>query len=119
MQPRTRKEIIKRIAAVTARSKFFQGEPNPFGPEVMANIFSERTVTAVFDLIRSGLIEHGEVKLPGFGTFKIEQAKARKHYDIRSEQWTTLPAREVVKFVPSGQLTDELAKRRSRNAPLT
>ena len=62
---------------------------------------AEVALSAVLRGIRAGLLEDGEVKLAGFGTFCMKQVQARRVLLPGSEREMLLPARRVLRFHPS------------------
>lgn len=62
---------------------------------------AEVALSAVLRAIRAGLLEDGEVKLAGFGTFRMKQVQARRLILPGSAQALRLPPRRVLRFTPS------------------
>lgn len=62
---------------------------------------AEVALSAVLRSIRAGLLEDGEVKLAGFGTFRMKQVQARRLLLPGSTQQMLLPPRRVLRFTPS------------------
>ena len=60
--------------------------------------------TAVGDTMRSG----DKLTLTGFGTFSVEERKARQGRNPRTNEPLTIPACKMVKFHPGKQLKDAL-----------
>ncbi len=70
---------------------------------------AERAVGAVFAAISNGLMRRDEVRILGFGTFKV----AHRHASLRrnpktGEEFITVP-KDVPRFVPGKALKDGLA----------
>lgn len=64
---------------------------------------AELALRAVLQAIHDGLAEDGEVKLSGFGSFKIKNVAARRVILPRSKQSMQLPPRQVLRFIPSAK----------------
>lgn len=58
----------------------------------------------VLEVLEESLKKGEEVRIPGFGTFKVLLRKERKARHPRTKQEITIPAKKVVKFVPGSQL---------------
>ncbi|HDH96473.1 MAG TPA: hypothetical protein ENF73_01945, partial [Proteobacteria bacterium] len=60
---------------------------------------SERFVNAFLDLFKAALKKKKEIRLVGFGTFKVDRRKARKIKDPRDpSKILRVKAKNVVKF---------------------
>lgn len=59
---------------------------------------AEVALGAVLRAIRAGLAEDGEVKLAGFGTFRMRAVQARRVLLPGSSREVLLPTRKVVRF---------------------
>lgn len=64
---------------------------------------AEVALSAVLRAIRAGLQEDGEVKLAGFGTFRMKEVRARRVLLPGGEQEMLLPERQVLRFTASPQ----------------
>lgn len=73
---------------------------------------AEIALHAVLRAIRDGLAEDGEVKLAGFGTFRVRQVAGRRLLMPGSRREHHLPPRRVLRFSPSPHL---LAKHKSES----
>lgn len=62
---------------------------------------AEVALSAVLRAIRAGLLEDGEVKLAGFGSFRMKQVGARRVLLPGSDRELLLPERRVLRFSPS------------------
>lgn len=62
---------------------------------------AEVALSAVLRAIRAGLLEDGEVKLAGFGSFRMKKVGARRILLPGSGREMLLPERRVLRFVPS------------------
>jgi nucleoid DNA-binding protein len=90
-----RQELSKRIAK---QAKLSQKQAS----EVL-----EATLTA----IREALQEGDEVRLVGFGSFKVRQSAARKGVNPRDRQPIEVPAKERVRFFPGKELSEAVIKK--------
>lgn len=61
-----------------------------------------------FDAITGALQKGGEVRIHGFGNFKIQQRAARMGRNPRTGEAVRVPARKVVRFSPSATLSASL-----------
>ena len=63
------------------------------------------------DVIREALQEGEEVRLVGFGSFKVRQSAARKGVNPRDRQPIEVPAKERVRFFPGKELSEAVVKK--------
>lgn len=56
------------------------------------------------ELISSNLKQGNKVKLPGLGTFKVRERKARTALNPKTGEKITVPATRVPKFTPAKEL---------------
>lgn len=70
---------------------------------------AERALNAFLDTVESTLVKDGKLTLTGFGTFKVEERKARTGRNPRTGDKIEIPATKVVKFSP-GKLLKEAVK---------
>jgi nucleoid DNA-binding protein len=61
-----------------------------------------------FDQISGALSKGDEVRIHGFGNFRTQQRAARMGRNPRTGEEVRVPARKVVRFVPSTSLTASL-----------
>lgn len=64
----------------------------------------DRAVRAVIDGIAETLAGGKPLRLPGLGTFRVAQTKARKGRNLRTGQAITIPAAKAVRFKASPTL---------------
>ena len=89
-----RSELTKSIAA---KAKLSQKDANA-------------ALEATLEAIREAL-EHGsEVRLVGFGSFKVRKSAARKGVNPRDRKPIEVPAKERVRFSPGKGLADAVTK---------
>jgi DNA-binding protein HU-beta len=67
---------------------------------------AQAAVDCVFSTIAGALKQNDAVTLVGFGTFKVEERKARKGRNPQTGQEIQIKARKVPKFVPGKALKD-------------
>ncbi len=66
---------------------------------------------ATLDAIREALQEGDEVRLVGFGSFKVRQSAARKGVNPRNGQAIEVPAKDRVRFTPGKELSEAVVKK--------
>jgi nucleoid DNA-binding protein len=66
---------------------------------------------ATLDAIREALQEGDEVRLVGFGSFKVRQSAARKGVNPRNGQTIEVPAKDRVRFTPGKELSEAVVKK--------
>lgn len=79
-----------------------------------ANISQKQAAKALettLDSIRDALQRGEEVRLVGFGSFKVRMSAARKGVNPRDRQPIEVPAKERVRFVPGKELADAVTKK--------
>ncbi len=89
-----RQELSKRIAK---EAKLSQKQAS----EVL-----EATLTAIREALQNG----EEVRLVGFGSFKVRQSAARKGVNPRNRETIEVPAKERVRFFPGKELAEAVIK---------
>ncbi len=67
---------------------------------------AERSLNAFIDAVEVTLVKDGKLTLTGFGTFVVENRKARKGRNPRTGQEISIPAAKVIKFRPGKLLKD-------------
>lgn len=67
---------------------------------------AERSLNAFLEAVESTLVSDGKLTLTGFGTFAVEERKARTGRNPRTGQEIKIPATKVVKFRPGKLLKD-------------
>jgi DNA-binding protein HU-beta len=72
----------------------------------MTKAAAERSLTALLDAVQAELRSGGKLTISGFGTFAVEQRKARKGRNPRTGQVITIKASKVVKFRSSKALKE-------------
>jgi DNA-binding protein HU-beta len=90
-----RQELSKRIAKQTKLSQKQAGE----------------VLEATLITIREALQNGDEVRLVGFGSFKVRQSAARKGVNPRDRKPIEVPAKERVRFFPGKELSEAVLKK--------
>jgi nucleoid DNA-binding protein len=85
-----RQELTKRIAVQTGLTQKKAGE----------------VLEATLDNIRDSLYSGHEVRLVGFGSFKVRKSAARKGVNPRDRQPIQVPAKNRVRFSPGKELSE-------------
>lgn len=65
---------------------------------------AEKALSAMMEAVEAELKKGGEVRLVGFGTWKVVKRAERKGVNPRTREKITIPAKKVVKFVPGKKL---------------
>ena len=89
-----RQELTKRIAAQTSLTQKKAGE----------------VLEATLDNIRDTLNSGHEVRLVGFGSFKVRKSAARKGVNPRDRKPIQVPAKNRVRFSPGKELSEAVVK---------
>ncbi|HXZ03796.1 MAG TPA: HU family DNA-binding protein [Ktedonobacteraceae bacterium] len=89
-----RSELTKRIAAQTGLTQKKAGE----------------VLEATLDNIRDTLNSGHEVRLVGFGSFKVRKSAARKGVNPRDRKPIQVPAKNRVRFSPGKELSEAVVK---------
>ncbi len=63
-------------------------------------------VTAIFDVIRSGLERDKQVKVKGLGTFKVSTVKARESVNVNTGERVVIEEHEKVTFTPDNTMKE-------------
>ncbi len=74
----------------------------------MTKAAAERALNAVLEAIAAGLNQEEKLTLVGFGSFVVENRKARQGRNPRTGEPITIPASRSVKFRPGKQLKESL-----------
>ncbi|HVB75617.1 MAG TPA: HU family DNA-binding protein [Ktedonobacteraceae bacterium] len=85
-----RQEITKRIASQSGLTQKKAAE----------------VLEATLDSIRESLQEGHEVRLVGFGSFKVRRSAARKGVNPRDRKEIVVPAKDRVRFSPGKELSN-------------
>ncbi len=89
-----RQELTKRIAAQADLTQKKAGE----------------VLEDLLDGIREELQSGHEVRLVGFGSFKVKRSAARKGVNPRNRQTIEVPAKDRVRFSPGKELAEAVLK---------
>lgn len=90
----TKNELIARIAEKAGLTKAEAG----------------KAFDGLIDTIEDVLVKEGKLVLTGFGSFKVEERKARVGRNPRTGEEMKIPATKVVKFSPGKGLKTAVAK---------
>jgi len=69
---------------------------------------SEKALKATLEAIEDSLKDGNDLKLTGFGSFKVEHRKERMGRNPQTGEEITIPATRVVKFSPGKKLKENL-----------
>ncbi|WP_419787951.1 HU family DNA-binding protein [Pseudodesulfovibrio sp.] len=70
---------------------------------------AERALNAFLETVEDTLVKEGKLTLTGFGTFNVDERKARVGRNPRTGDEIKIPATKVVKFHP-GKVLKEAVK---------
>ena len=90
-----RQEITKRIASQSGLTQKKASE----------------VLEATLNTIRESLQEGHEVRLVGFGSFKVRRSAARKGVNPRNRSEIVVPEKDRVRFSPGKELSDAVVKK--------
>lgn len=71
---------------------------------------SAEVLEATLEAIRESLRQGHEVRLVGFGSFKVRRSAARKGVNPRSGTAIQVPEKDRVRFSPGKELSDAVVK---------
>ncbi len=71
---------------------------------------AKAAVNAVFAAIEEALANGDEVKIAGFGSFKVKERKARTGRNPRTKEEIVVPASKAPSFSPAKALKDAVKK---------
>ncbi len=69
---------------------------------------SQRAVNAVFSALANALIQRAEIRLPGFGTFKVAHRGAVERRNPQTGEKIRVAPKDAAKFVPGKALKEAL-----------
>ena len=72
---------------------------------------ASQVLETTLDTIREALQHGNEVRLVGFGSFKVRTSAARKGVNPRDRKPIEVPAKERVRFFPGKELADAVVKK--------
>ncbi len=72
----------------------------------ITKVAAEKALTAFLGSVQDQLVKEGKLTLTGFGTFVVEERKARKGRNPRTGAAIKIPATKVVKFRVGKTLKD-------------
>lgn len=71
---------------------------------------ASEVLEALLDGIREALESGHEVRLVGFGSFKVRRSAARKGVNPRNRETIEVPAKDRVRFSPGKELSEAVEK---------
>lgn len=74
---------------------------------------AEEAINALVEIITGALKKGEEVKLIGFGNFKVSQRKAQQGRNPRTGEVIKIPAQKAAKFVAGKALKDAVNNRKA------
>ena len=74
----------------------------------MSRAGAERALNALLEAAKDALVGNDKITLTGFGTFAVEQRKARKGRNPRTGEEINIPSAKVVKFRVGKELKDSI-----------
>jgi DNA-binding protein HU-beta len=84
----SQKDLVRQVAIITE----------------MKTAAAESAVDAVFCGLANGLIQRSEIRIPGFGTFKVVHRGAADRRNPKTGEPIKVPAKDAAKFVPAKAL---------------
>lgn len=69
---------------------------------------SGRVLEAVFDTIAAGLTSHGEVKVKGFGAFRVKHVKEQQRRNPSTGETFLAPPSKKVVFKAAAELSESV-----------
>lgn len=113
----TKKEATPKTEAKAAKSA-----SGTIGRQELSRRISQQTklpqkqvsevLEATIDSIRDALQKGDEVRLVGFGSFKVRTSAARRGVNPRDRQPIEVPAKERVRFSPGKELSEAVMKKK-------
>lgn len=77
----------------------------------MTQIQATQALDATLSIIKNALKKKEDVRLVGFGSFKVTNRKARTGINPQTKEPIQIPARNVAKFVPGKELREMINKK--------
>lgn len=74
----------------------------------MSKSLAERTINAFLDSVEDALVRDGKLSITGFGSFIVEERKARQGRNPRTGEPLMIPASKIVKFRPGKSCKEDL-----------
>ncbi len=74
--------------------------------DVSSKAAAKRVIDAVFEKVVGAIVENGSVSISGLGTFHTVERGAREGRNPQTGAPIAIPAKDVVKFRPSGRLKE-------------
>lgn len=71
---------------------------------------TERVVNQILDTLQRAIVEHGSLKIQGFGVFEVVDVPERQGRNPRTGESIHIPAHKSVKFRPGKELREAVNK---------
>ena len=71
-------------------------------------------INAAFDVITEDMKKGIDITVPGFGSFKVQEVKAKKGRNIATGEAITIPKHKRVKFTAGKTLVDAVSKKKKK-----
>ena len=71
-------------------------------------------INAAFDVITEDMKKGIDITVPGFGSFKVQEVKAKKGRNIATGETITIPKHKRVKFTAGKTLVDAVSKKKKK-----
>ncbi len=72
---------------------------------------ASQTLETTIEIIKNALRKHEEVRLVGFGSFKVATRQSRTGINPQTRKQIRIPATNVAKFVPGKELREIVNKK--------
>jgi len=72
---------------------------------------ASQTLDATLEIIKNTLKKHEEIRLVGFGSFKVTTRQSRTGINPQTKKTIRIPATNVAKFVPGKELKEIVNKK--------
>ncbi len=72
---------------------------------------ASQTLETTIEIIKNPLRKHEEVRLVGFGSFKVSTRQSRTGINPQTKKQIRIPATNVAKFVPGKELREIVNKK--------
>ncbi len=81
----------------------------------LTNAKSKDVLDNVLEAIEESLYTGGDVRLIGFGSFKVVERASRKGRNPKTGEEIEIPASKVVKFIPSKRIKNKLNGKKGKS----
>lgn len=95
------------------RAEFVRMLRNSDTTDIMTSIEkAECVVNQVLDMLQRAIVEHGSLKIQGFGVFEVVDVPERQGRNPRTGESIPIPAHKAVKFRPGKELREAVNRER-------